>query len=469
MIDEENYIESTDLGGEFLEHHGIKGMLWGKRNGPPYPLGGEDKKDFQEQKKAVMAAKKKKAPGTKLSRREKRLKAKYKNNPAEMVKHPELFNRREIEAANQKFEAINQAREYADIEQARKDAKKQEKLIKKAEKQYKKDTTLSKKQEKWAKDPITLERNAKKFTPQQMQLALGILDTQNKLYDAKINKLAQPLKAFRLVEDYSRTAMNTVNNCVNTYDKLAERFQFGLNTQDAYAKAKYTKGSKIYDQYTALQRIDNMNKLNANIDDYNAYDKLQRKENKYKIEQNIHDYKAMRDGYELTYKDKYERDKATKGSSIYDEFFVKGNKNSKPVSEASIEDVANAVKESLTGQPSKSQASTPKKETPKEFKSTFKSQLSEPKKETSKAKSFDSFLPVEYNGNYSSQFNTSYKKPMVSRRTPGAINPFNIPEQTSSKKLSDIQQMPIYADFNDLFYQQGTAGMPIYTDRRRRR
>lgn len=23
---------------EFLEHHGIIGMHWGKRNGPPYPL-----------------------------------------------------------------------------------------------------------------------------------------------------------------------------------------------------------------------------------------------------------------------------------------------------------------------------------------------------------------------------------------------------------------------------------------------
>lgn len=25
-----------------LEHHGIKGQKWGKRNGPPYPLAGGD-------------------------------------------------------------------------------------------------------------------------------------------------------------------------------------------------------------------------------------------------------------------------------------------------------------------------------------------------------------------------------------------------------------------------------------------
>lgn len=31
-----------------LAHHGIKGQEWGKRNGPPYPLDSEGKKEFQE-------------------------------------------------------------------------------------------------------------------------------------------------------------------------------------------------------------------------------------------------------------------------------------------------------------------------------------------------------------------------------------------------------------------------------------
>lgn len=30
--------EKPDLSDEFLEHHGILGMHWGRRNGPPYPL-----------------------------------------------------------------------------------------------------------------------------------------------------------------------------------------------------------------------------------------------------------------------------------------------------------------------------------------------------------------------------------------------------------------------------------------------
>lgn len=45
---------STLYSDDYLSHHGILGMHWGKRNGPPYPLGGDDYSS--EQKAAARKA-----------------------------------------------------------------------------------------------------------------------------------------------------------------------------------------------------------------------------------------------------------------------------------------------------------------------------------------------------------------------------------------------------------------------------
>ena len=37
-----NYQSTPDFYNDYISHHGILGMHWGKRNGPPYPLGAGD-------------------------------------------------------------------------------------------------------------------------------------------------------------------------------------------------------------------------------------------------------------------------------------------------------------------------------------------------------------------------------------------------------------------------------------------
>ena len=38
----QTYQSTPDFYNDYISHHGILGMHWGKRNGPPYPLGAGD-------------------------------------------------------------------------------------------------------------------------------------------------------------------------------------------------------------------------------------------------------------------------------------------------------------------------------------------------------------------------------------------------------------------------------------------
>lgn len=41
-------MQHSDINDDFLEHHGILGQLWGKRNGPPYPLNKSAKSSIEK-------------------------------------------------------------------------------------------------------------------------------------------------------------------------------------------------------------------------------------------------------------------------------------------------------------------------------------------------------------------------------------------------------------------------------------
>jgi hypothetical protein len=77
----------------YLEHHGVDGQKWGKRNGPPYPLNSEGKADLIKQRKAEKKREKKEAVKKVLESPaafdvdlEEKLKGKNKNEATKIIR-----------------------------------------------------------------------------------------------------------------------------------------------------------------------------------------------------------------------------------------------------------------------------------------------------------------------------------------------------------------------------------------------
>lgn len=75
-----------DAQEEFLYHHGVEGMSWGDRNGPPYPLGGVDKKVARAEYKAKKEKERRLKKLQKAAKKARKIKAKNAKQEAEILK-----------------------------------------------------------------------------------------------------------------------------------------------------------------------------------------------------------------------------------------------------------------------------------------------------------------------------------------------------------------------------------------------
>lgn len=71
---------------ESLYHHGVEGMSWGDRNGPPYPLGGVDKKVARAEYKAKKEKERRLKKLQKAAKKARKIKAKNAKQEAEILK-----------------------------------------------------------------------------------------------------------------------------------------------------------------------------------------------------------------------------------------------------------------------------------------------------------------------------------------------------------------------------------------------
>lgn len=75
-----------DAQEESLYHHGVEGMSWGDRNGPPYPLGGVDKKVARAEYKAKKEKERRLKKLQKAAKKARKIKAKNAKQEAEILK-----------------------------------------------------------------------------------------------------------------------------------------------------------------------------------------------------------------------------------------------------------------------------------------------------------------------------------------------------------------------------------------------
>lgn len=92
-----------------LYHHGVEGMSWGKRNGPPYPLNAEGKADLRAQKKAAKKQKNIERGAERLENRKE-----YVNKKLNIDKQAAKLGYRQIKKSGQMQKEIKDIKHLAD-------------------------------------------------------------------------------------------------------------------------------------------------------------------------------------------------------------------------------------------------------------------------------------------------------------------------------------------------------------------
>lgn len=167
-----------------LYHHGVMGMSWGDRHGPPYPLGGVDKKVARAEAKAKKEAERKQRE---MNRRMKKLrraaKRKRKKDQREMTKQEKLLRKKQ------------QLLDEGDLEKIRKNRK-----------------LFTNEEIQWATERHDLIEQSKGHKKQKK-----VLDEQ------RLEQILKVADATARVASNAATVINAAASVKNFYDSIKDR------------------------------------------------------------------------------------------------------------------------------------------------------------------------------------------------------------------------------------------------------
>ena len=216
-----------------LYHHGIMGMSWGERNGPPYPLGGIDKKISRIEakrkiarekalEKARKAAKAKRKAEAKDRKREERAAAQAEKDQLRKAKLlargdlKDIYRNRELFTTQELNDAVNRSRI---LDQAKKD-KRNKALERRQQKLEDEAYRRARKEQKEAEK----NKSKKTMTPEEIE----------KTWEDRLKKVAN-----------MATSVGTIANSATSVVKLIEEIAAGARRSDIHVKDLELKDLEI--------------------------------------------------------------------------------------------------------------------------------------------------------------------------------------------------------------------------------
>lgn len=239
-----------------LYHHGVEGMSWGDRNGPPYPLSGVNKKEARREAKAKIekekrlekmrkaAAKKRKMQAKETKKQEKidkmKLKLLREGNMDKINKKSKYFTNEELQFARERNREMIETR-YAKNPNKAPDPHTMEKLMNVVDKVGKIATA--------AIPVVTLLKGAKELKNMGIDRELKIEKAMNEATESKIRlvKDFDPEAAARLAGDYTGTKVQHKPKKEEKKPGDIKTISEALSKIDKNAAAKYLSDVTGYD------------------------------------------------------------------------------------------------------------------------------------------------------------------------------------------------------------------------------